>query len=287
MMEGKGWFMTNGGILEDGSPEALVRAVEANLASTMGLFGLSEKVEMHREPHMQWHMTDVPFPLFNGVLGLRLAEEDAEAAIASLLVRARVRHVPFMAWVGPSDRPLDLSARLTRSGFVQTPPSPGMVLDLAELGPEPPAPEGFTIEAVTDGAALERWAHACVEGFEMPAFVEAPLLETLRAIDQTPDAPMRHYLGLLDGAPAAAATVSFGAGVAGVYNVATVPSARRRGIGRAITHRALEEGRRAGYRYAVLQASPEGAPLYREMGFREVCTIDTYLWMPDGGGGIR
>ena len=63
------------------------------------------------------------------------------------------------------------------------------------------------------------------------------------------------------------------AGVAGLYNVGTLPEFRGRGLGTLVSLAALEAGRGDGYRWGVLQASAMGEPLYRSMGFEQRCTF--------------
>jgi GNAT superfamily N-acetyltransferase len=84
---------------------------------------------------------------------------------------------------------------------------------------------------------------------------------------------IRLYLGALDGEPVATALLFCAAGVAGLYDVATVPRARRRGIGTALSHAALRGARDLGYRAAVLQSSAPGQGVYRRLGFRQYCTV--------------
>jgi ribosomal protein S18 acetylase RimI-like enzyme len=67
--------------------------------------------------------------------------------------------------------------------------------------------------------------------------------------------------------------------VASVYAVATVPAARGKGIGAAITLKPLLEAREMGYRYAVLFSSEMGVRVYERIGFHLTnVRINRYLW---------
>ena len=68
----------------------------------------------------------------------------------------------------------------------------------------------------------------------------------------------------------------FGAGVAAVHWVVTLPEMRHLGIGTAMTLAALREARTIGYRIAILTASPYGGGIYRRIGFRAYGTISKY-----------
>jgi GNAT superfamily N-acetyltransferase len=92
--------------------------------------------------------------------------------------------------------------------------------------------------------------------------------------------PWRHYVGLAGGDPVACASVFLAAGVAGLYFVCTVPAARRRGIGAAISREALAGTLELGFDVGVLGSSPMGQPMYERLGFREVCAVNVYEWSP-------
>ena len=50
----------------------------------------------------------------------------------------------------------------------------------------------------------------------------------------------------------------------------TLPAFRRRGIGSAITARAIADGRAAGARYCCLMSTDAGLGVYRALGFEVV-----------------
>lgn len=63
---------------------------------------------------------------------------------------------------------------------------------------------------------------------------------------------------------------------AGIFGVATVPEARKRGLGRAVTAAAAAAAAESGAELAFLHASRMGAPVYEAMGFRTVGAARIY-----------
>jgi len=137
------------------------------------------------------------------------------------------------------------------------------------------------IEGVRDRATLSTWSRVLCEGFGAPlAFGEA-FSEMAEAIGLDADSPFRHYLARIGGGPVATCSLFLGAGIAGIYDVSTIPDRRREGIGAAITRHAMDDARAAGYRMAILHASQLGVGMYRSLGFETLCDIGQHVWAPE------
>jgi len=76
-----------------------------------------------------------------------------------------------------------------------------------------------------------------------------------------------------DGENVAAAMAYDHDGDCGIYNVGTLPHARRRGLGTALTAVHLHRARERGCRTASLQSTPEAECLYAALGFRDLGVI--------------
>ena len=138
---------------------------------------------------------------------------------------------------------------------------PGMAMHPATTT-VPPTDGNHEIRRVVDTDGVADHVRAAAEGFGLPETVVAAIVnaETVGATD------VAVYVGYTDGEP-----VSSGLGVRtgrtiGVYNIATVERARRRGYGAAMTARVVAEGAAAGCDVAILQASPMGLPIYERLG---------------------
>jgi ribosomal protein S18 acetylase RimI-like enzyme len=83
---------------------------------------------------------------------------------------------------------------------------------------------------------------------------------------------IKAFVAYVDGAPASCAMTLVSHGVAGVFYVATVEHARRRGLGDALTRLAARAGFSLGASAAWLGASEMGAELYRRIGFSDLGT---------------
>lgn len=269
-----------GEVLRDLSELALIGAIEGNIVALYTALGAVPGMSIEERPDLLRCTSEIASPMFNCVARARLTSDTADAGITAVLDHFRAREVPMIFWWhGPACTPPDLGARLLARGFVRSwRDSPGMALDLAALLADPPPPPDFAIEPVADAATLAEWGHTFDVVFDSPSWVSAAWVAATRLAGLA-DAPWRCYLGRLGGEPVATALLLPGAGVAGLYMIGTIPAARRRGIGAAMTLAPLREARALGYRVGILHASPEGYALYHRLGFRQYCTMNRYLWV--------
>jgi hypothetical protein len=263
-------------ILKDLSVPSLVTVIEANLFGFFKLFEQWSRAEVHDDLDILWTITDIPFPMFNAVFRAYLSNPDA--AIEAAIARCRCRNVPMMWWTGPSTQPAELGIALEASGFTGEEVT-GMAADLRSLPQKVPVPPGLVIQRVADIETMKKWCHVSCVGFEMPDFVGEALLDLFRSIGFDSQSTVRHYIGRLNDEPVSASSMFLGAGVAGIYSVATVPETRKRGIGSATTLMPLHEARMLGYQTGILHSSHMGVNVYHGLGFREYCKLVRYVWL--------
>jgi ribosomal protein S18 acetylase RimI-like enzyme len=269
-----------GAISQDTSSAGMAAAIEANLNETFSLLGSSPSTQLHEDdPDLCWYITPkVPHPLFNHVYFTRLLqEEDLDARIEELRKHFASRQLPLMWSVGPFSRPSALASHLESHGFRCVEESPGMALDLKVLSEDIPFPSELAIERVSNAEVLREFVEVMKVGFEMPEFTVDGLFEMFSAMGLTEESPWRNYVGRLDGEVLTTASLALVAGAAGIYNVVTLPNARRRGFGYAMTLAALGEARELGYRIGILQSSAEGLGVYRRLGFEQYSTYYLYV----------
>jgi ribosomal protein S18 acetylase RimI-like enzyme len=169
-----------------------------------------------------------------------------------------------------------LQAAAAEAGLSRVSDSPGMALSAPT--PEQPLAPGARLGFVEDAAGARDFAGVAARSYAtlgMPAEVSARLFAA-------PERMLRPHLitslAHCDGEPVAAAIAILSHGIAGIYWVGTVESHRRRGLGEACTRAAGNAAFARGAAAVVLQASRQGEPIYRRMGYRE---ITRYVWFVD------
>ena len=206
----------------------------------------------------------LPIAFFNGAFCRRpVAPSDADAVVRNAIDFFGVRAVPWLLWT-LSGVDVALSDACARAGLREVGGPPAMVLPAIPRD-APALPDGVEVTRASV-ADLERVRQILAEGFGMPIEVAQTLIsEPLLDADDT-----AVVIGLLDGRPMTTALVHVSGHAAGIYNVATLPDARGRGVGAAATWAAVMAGREFGAEHATLQSSASGYPVYSRMGFVDV-----------------
>jgi ribosomal protein S18 acetylase RimI-like enzyme len=216
---------------------------------------------------------------------LRVAiRSDPRVAAATVLARAtaffETEPTGFIVLVRrPDDDDIERAALASgfRAGWIER----GMAL---RHPPTPSAvPDEVEVRAVADAAGVVDYGRVVALANDDPGERErAPLLFHDESILAPHIAAFVAYMGA---EPVACAMTLVSHRVAGVFYVATVEHARRRGLGDALTRSAARTGFEMGAGAAWLGASDMGAHLYRRIGFEDLGSVVVELESPTGACG--
>ena len=262
-------------IVTNFSQRSLATAVKANLYQFFHFMRHSEQAIVRESQHGFNWLTRIPHPWFNGVIATRPPDSEASRMVQETVDYFQANDVAgFTWWPAPELETAVWRQQLQAHGFSFDSNTPGMAMDLTRLPDSAPTPGA--IRRVEELQTLTEWSRIFVRGFAMPEAMAPSFLAFFAGLGTS--LPLRHYLGYVDGRPVATSTLYLAAGVAGIYNIATVPAARGQGVGSAMTLLPLHEAREMGYRAGILQSSEMGYPVYKRLGFAEVCRMDHFYW---------
>ena len=158
-----------------------------------------------------------------------------------------------------------MDALLGARGWRLDEEEPALVLAPLPAG-RPAAPPELVIRPVADAAGL-----ADFHGVSETPSVYVPSLGA--ALDPA----VALFVGYVAGRPVASSRLVCLGTIAELSGIVTVPTARRRGYGTALTWVALATGRERSCVAATLTATAMGYPLYQRLGFRPAGVYRTYL----------
>jgi GNAT superfamily N-acetyltransferase len=156
------------------------------------------------------------------------------------------------------------------------------VLVLPAIPESPPLPAGLEVRCVSDAESRRDLVRVLAAGFGAPTSEGGTELSPdafdafAPSLACAADPGVALLVGYLGGESVAAAFLFVVGRIAGITGVATVPSARRRGLGTALTWQALNEGVARGCTRATLAALGASYDVYRKMGFIHVCNHRAY-----------
>jgi GNAT superfamily N-acetyltransferase len=159
----------------------------------------------------------------------------------------------WTVWVPEDDG--EAVAALRNAGHALDADPAGMTMDLAGLGDPPEVEYRVGDDLMPVVAEINDNSY----GFEGTPFTDFT--------SQHPHGETMNYVAYLDGEPAAAAVILPADGDASVWDVATLPEARGRGLCARLMHRALWDARAGGCDFSSLQATKLGEPVYARLGY--------------------
>ena len=258
----------------------LIAALETNLEEEMMSFGhVLAGAEIYADGQVEGFFTGRGH--LNGILRTHLQNDSADAAretIDAVLRYFRAKQVDKIGWsVGQDCQPMNMALYLEQQGFRRlSEENIGQALDIAALSVEESLVEGLEIRELVDVADLSILYKMEIEGFGSSEEMAGDYYEMYKNAGFGKGTRWRHFAGWWQGEAVAATSLLFFAGVAGIYGVATMEKARKRGIARAMVLRAIETARQEGYRIAILSPTNMSAGIYRRLGFREDTRIRHY-----------
>jgi len=237
------------------------------IAYLTGVVSCTGRASVTRVGGLVTILSGLPFDWFNQVL---VEHEGATRdGVLAAVARAREQRGSFVVRLreGIDDR---FGPILAHAGLEPEGPgtmTPGMVASPIDHDPiaRHAAPE-LEIRRVSDATGIDVHRQVVTAGFG-----SEPAVAVGTACPELLDRPeCAVYVGYADGVPVTSGLGWRSGLTIGVYSIATVESARRRGYGAAMTARVVADGVNAGCDVAALQASELGRPIYERQGFRTV-----------------
>jgi GNAT superfamily N-acetyltransferase len=221
--------------------------------------------------YLRVYTPGVPELLLNLVMRYAAPGPVTLEAVEQIIAPFRRNHLPFQWWLTAGMEPAGLRERLRSLGMQSWGGSTSMTLELANWQPayaSPPA-EVRLLRATTPDENADALRIICDIFF-------LPWEATARWA--TANSAFTVYLACWNNRPVAALTTMRRGDVILVFNVATAPGARRRGIAGNLVIQSLRDAQAEGCAQAALTATPEARRLYETLGFRSCGVMEQ--WAP-------
>lgn len=257
----------------------MARAVEDAWAAPWAALGevqaaphtIVDRMTDSTEQYLRVYTPGMPEMLLNIVMCYRADRPTDSADVERIIAPFRQYHLPFQWWVTPGLEPHGLRNSLRALGMQSWGGSTSMTLSLHgwQSNYRPPSPGTALSRAWTLDEARKALSVIC----DVYYLMWEPMA---RWALYSPG--IRAYYATLNGHPVAALTAMVSSGTVLIYNVATLPGARRRGIAGNLVTLALNDARDEGSTLAALTATAEARHLYEELGFSACGTMEQ--WAP-------
>ncbi len=226
--------------------------------------------------------TGFRIPLLNLALGCDFpaenSEEEIDEEIKTVIEFFAKRYVPWYWWMNTRPSPKNIGEILKKHGLAyDTPPLPAMIASLSHSRTFPAYDKTIRVWRAHSSADLQAASKIRRMAFKFPEGEAETYFEDMSSDWLDDSSPARLFLaGEKEDTPVSIGAVIEGAGIPGIYVMATLPDHHRKGFGKAILTRLLSEAKSAGHQMIALTASKAGFALYSQFGFLHLFDFDFY-----------
>ncbi len=253
--------------------EAL-KAVEENTL----LFWSHLNVEINTTANSSLSFSGIPHPLLNGVLRTQFPPEKSDQFIHDTISQYKSKGLPFSWCLDHRTLPVDLGAKLERSGFVFLGPIQGMALNLQEYCRPIPFPSAIHVLPVSTPEMLSDWGHVLEKTFTTTSSVIQQYMQLFEKKGLTSLRPFRHFIAKLQSETIGCCTLFIEGEVAAIYNIGVLEEFRHTGVAKELVSEMIQTAIDMNCRMIVLDTATQGALLFKRMGFLKICDFNFYVW---------
>ncbi|MEW4489476.1 GNAT family N-acetyltransferase [Thalassoglobus sp. JC818] len=259
----------------DDSHQSLQEAIERNGVAHTLYWCQWSQMQVVEHPHAIVTESLLPCPFFNNVFSASFPNGEQARHVEELVDRFRRAKVPLFWWSGPVVRDRDLNKHLLANGLFKAFEAPAMAKSLKH--PLEKLKDSICVEEITDTDNIKEWSLVCASAFEFDSQMAEWWCDLYSSLPFGTGTPLRHYVARVDGKPVATASAFRTDDTVGVASIGVIPAHRRRGIGTAITLRALNNAQQQGCDLAVLFSSEMAKAMYEKIGFVQYGNGECYL----------
>ena len=260
--------------------KALARKLERNYFSYYRLgVGLDDYqcYEMEELVYLLSHQHDA---YFNVILHAHLQPEFLHSTVTSLVTQYQQANIPFCWKVGARSAPrTPLMRELERQGFKRHESIMGCWFDFrAHKVPNAAetTPSELAICTVETIQQAREWLLPFQSGFQVDATVKEFVFRFNQQAKHRKGSQFMNLLGSVQGEPVCSSTLVYDAGIACLYDVATVGHHRRKGYGQAMVWEGVRQVSAQHVPGVGLYSTPTGLPLYRKLGFIPISSHEIF-----------
>jgi len=202
---------------------------------------------------------------------------DAERLLRETVEPFTVQNFPMSLWCWDNISDSTRQA-IMKHGLILSEVNIGMYAYTSDLHPAMELPFGFSVRQVGSpmevrqlGVALSSLFGESMEGEYVRKYYEQLSESTLYK-----HSDLKLFIGLINDKVVCIGSAMYTENSVGIYDIATVPEQRNKGLGSAMFHYILADIKRSYDGLCVLQASEAGANIYSRAGFQPVCNIAVF-----------